>query len=81
MSAKHKYYVSFCVRFFNTPFNSLEDAKFNVITSFTRKEAIKYHLDGEEIGHFIGDRLHSITPIHVDEHGDISFGRTKKYHN
>lgn len=75
MSAKHKYYVPF----FNTPYDSLEDAKWSVKLAFTRAEAKKYHINGEEIGHFIGDRLHSVTPILVDEHGNISFGSTRKY--
>lgn len=75
MSQKHEYLVSF----FTVPFKSLEDAKWNVKVSFTRHEAIKYlrHTD-EEIFHFIGDKLHSKTPIKVDESGNISFGKTYK---
>lgn len=75
MSAKHQYYVTF----FNTPFNSLEDAKFSVKIAFTRREAIKYLAFADEvICHFVGDRLHSKTPINVDEAGNISFGKTYK---
>lgn len=75
MSLKHQYIVTF----FTTPFNSLEAAKWNVEIAFTRKEAIKY-IKGQDvyIYHFIGDKLHSETPIHVDDHGNISFGRTRK---
>lgn len=75
MSAKSKYYVTF----FNTPFDSLEDAKWNVEITFTKKEAKKYFTNAHEmIYHAIGDRLLSQTPIKVDEHGNISFGRTCK---
>jgi hypothetical protein len=71
MSVKHQYIVSF----FNTSFDSLKDAKWNVKVAFTRQEAKKY-LIHESIAHFIGENMHSLTPIRVDEHGNISFGRT-----
>lgn len=72
MSVKHQYIVTF----FNISFNSLEDAKWNVKVAFTRQEAKKYLID-ESIAHFVGDKLHSTTPIKVDEHGNISFGKTQ----
>lgn len=75
MQTKHIYYVSFI----NILFKSLEDAKWNIKVSFSRHEAIKYLRDtDEEIYHFIGDKLHSKTPIKVDESGNISFGKTYK---
>lgn len=73
MSVKHQYIVSF----FNTSFNSLEDAKWNVKVAFTRQEAKKYLID-ESIAHFIGEKMHSLTPIHVDDAGNISFGKTRR---
>ena len=75
MSSKSKYYVTF----FNTPFNSLEDAKWHVKISFTVKEAKKFLANAHEmIYHYIGDRMISETPINVDEEGNITFGRTCK---
>lgn len=73
MFVKHQYLVTF----FNTPFYSLEDAKWNVSIAFTRQEAKKYLID-ENISHFIGEKLHSVTPIKVDEHGNITFGKARK---
>lgn len=73
MSAKHYYIISI----YTHSFKSLEDAKWNVKVSLTREEAKKY-LKYEKICHFIGDRLHSVTPIKVDEEGNISFGKTRK---
>lgn len=81
--AAHCYIVSI----FNQPFFSLEDAKWNVTVSLTRKEALKFLtyrsefnnlVCDEAIMHFHGDKLISRTPIKVDEQGNITFGRTRK---
>lgn len=74
MTAQHKYIVPL----FTNAFSSLEDAKWNVEIGFIPSEARKYLAQGEKIYHFVGDKLHSETPIHVDEHGNITFGRTRK---
>lgn len=73
MSANHQYIISI----FNKPFSSLEDAKWNLKVGLTRAEAKRYLID-ESIAHYIGDKFHSVTPIKVDEHGNISFGKTQK---
>lgn len=62
---------------FTKSFSSLEDAKWNIKIAFTRREALKY-LHNEEIHHYVGDRLHSITSVLVDEFGNISFGKTRR---
>lgn len=69
-------YVAPC---FNTPFSSLEDAKWNLQIGLTRAEARKYLTPNDhlEITHFIGNKLHSVTPILVDESGIITFGKTR----
>lgn len=72
MAPKHFYYISG----FDQVFHSLEDAKWNLTVGFTRLEAIK-HLQNQSICHFVGDKLHSETPIKVDETGRISFGKTR----
>ena len=73
--SNHMYIVSF----FNLSFRSLEDAKWNVKIALSRNEAIKYLSNtNEEIYHYIGEKLVSKTPIHVDEAGNITFGRTSK---
>lgn len=75
MSSKHFYRVSV----FNTEFSSLENAKWNVKISFTRQEAKKYFSSpNDSISHYIDGKLHSETPILVDELGNISFGRTRR---
>lgn len=76
-SKKHLYIVS---SYFAFPFFSLEDAKWNVKTSFTRQEALKYFKGKNEvINHYVGDNLISETPIFVDNRGNISFGKTSKF--
>lgn len=75
MSATSLYYVTF----FDTSFNSLEDAKWNVKIAFSCKEAKKFLAHAHEyIYHYLGKRMVSQTPINVDEVGNISFGRTRK---
>ena len=74
MSANHLYIAPL----FSNPFHSLEEAKWNLKVGFKRSEAIKYFGKYEYISHYIGDRLHSVTPILVDEIGNISFGKTRR---
>ena len=73
MSAKSYYIVSI----FNSPFRTLEEAKWNIKVGLTREEALRY-LQNEYIAHYIGDKFHSLTLINVDVHGNITFGRTQK---
>lgn len=76
MSSKSRYHVIF----FTVPFKTLEYAKWNIRTAFTPDEAKRY-LKGERIIHYIGDKMHSETPINVDDDGVITFGRTIKLFN
>lgn len=69
---------SYVVSIFCRSFSSLEEAKWNLKVGLTRIEALKYLRTNDCIDHYIGDKLHSITPIHVDESGNITFGRTRK---
>lgn len=79
MALKSYYIVTLLGAPLNAPISSLEEAKWNVSVSYTREEAIKYLKDKDEkILHFIGDNLHSETPINVDEKGNIKFGKTRK---
>lgn len=75
MSLNHVY-IAPC---FSNSFSSLEDAKWNLQIGLTRNEAMKYlgQNDHLKITHFIGGRLHSVTPILVDETGIITFGKTR----
>lgn len=73
MSSKHIYIVPIL----NKRFDSLANAKWDVKIGFLRHEAIRY-LQNEVINHYIGDKLHSETPIKVDELGNITFGKTRK---
>lgn len=74
-ASKHIYFAPG----FSKPLFSLEDAKWNLQVSFTRSEAIKYLFGrNDSIAHFIGGKLHSLTPIYVDNAGNISFGKTRR---
>lgn len=73
--ANHAYFAP-C---FKEPFKSLEDAKWNVKIAFTRTEAIRnFYGYNEEIAHFVDHKLYSVTPVNVDESGNISFGKTRR---
>lgn len=62
----------------NNVFSTLRDAKFHIWCAYTAKERIKY-LQDATICKVHNDEIVSYTPIRIDEDGNVTYGKTKKW--
>lgn len=62
----------------NEEFRTLSAAKYHVYIAYTGKERIK-ELKNTDICRVCNDTVKSITPIYIDDLGNYSFGKTRKY--